>query len=312
VLVVSILFVLAGCTAGVSPTGSPTTDTGEQSLARGATVTITHVTDGDTMDVRFSDGREETVRLLGVDTPEVHTETAPSEWEGIPDTDAGAAWLRNWGENASRFATTELEGETVQIRTDPQADRRGSYGRLLVYLSLSSSSGDRSFNYRLIERGYARLYDTDFSRRDEFVAAERRARDEGTGAWGFAGASQVTATEALADGGQSVPLELVRIHADAAGNDNENLNDEYLVFENTGTETLDLSGWTIADEAGHTYTIPEGVTLAPGEQLTLFSGSGTNTQTELFWGADGALWNNGGDTVIVSTATGTVVLRESY
>jgi hypothetical protein len=109
-----------------------------------------------------------------------------------------------------------------------------------------------------------------------------------------------------------VPLELVRIHADAAGNDNENLNDEYLVFENTGTETLDLSGWTIADEAGHTYTIPEGVTLAPGEQLTLFSGSGTNTQTELFWGADGALWNNGGDTVIVSTATGTVVLRESY
>jgi hypothetical protein len=122
----------------------------------------------------------------------------------------------------------------------------------------------------------------------------------------------VTATEALADGGQSVPLELVRIHADAAGNDNENLNDEYLVFENTGTETLDLSGWTIADEAGHTYTIPEGVTLAPGEQLTLFSGSGTNTQTELFWGADGALWNNGGDTVIVSTATGTVVLRESY
>jgi micrococcal nuclease len=180
----------------------------------------------------------------------------------------------------------------------------------LVYLSLPDD--DRSFNYHLLKRGYARLYDTEFSRRDEFAAAERQARDSRTGVWGFVSGSQ--STVASGDGSQSgdTSLELVRIHADAAGDDNENLNDEYLVFENTGSESLDLSGWTVADEAGHMYTIPDGVVLAPGERLTLYTGSGTNSRTELFWDSDGALWNNGGDTVIVSTDAGTVVLRESY
>ena len=37
-------------------------------------------------------------------------------------------------------------------------------------------------------------------------------------------------------------LEVVAIHADAAGNDHENLNDEYIMFENTGGSALDLTG----------------------------------------------------------------------
>jgi competence protein ComEC len=111
-----------------------------------------------------------------------------------------------------------------------------------------------------------------------------------------------------ADGG----LELASIHADAAGDDRENRNDEYVVFENTGDDALDMSGWTIADEADKRYVIPDGVTLGPGETLTLYTGSGADTDRKLYWGAGSPVWNNAGDTVFVTTATGEQVLTESY
>ncbi|WP_123623324.1 lamin tail domain-containing protein [Halorubrum sp. CSM-61] len=107
-------------------------------------------------------------------------------------------------------------------------------------------------------------------------------------------------------------LTVAEIHADATGDDRDNLNDEYVVFENTGNETLDLSGWTIEDEAGQRYTVPEGFELAAGDTVTLHTGSGTSTTTELYWGSGSPIWNNDGDTVIVSTPNGERVLEETY
>jgi competence protein ComEC len=107
-------------------------------------------------------------------------------------------------------------------------------------------------------------------------------------------------------------LTIAEIHADAAGDDRDNLNDEYVVFENAGTDTLDLSGWTIEDEAGQRYTVPDGFELAAGETVTLYTGSGTSTPTELYWGSGSPIWNNDGDTVIVTNANGERVLAESY
>jgi competence protein ComEC len=45
-------------------------------------------------------------------------------------------------------------------------------------------------------------------------------------------------------------LAVAEINADTAGDDTDNLNDEYVIFENSGGETLDLSGWTVEDDAG--------------------------------------------------------------
>ena len=84
------------------------------------------------------------------------------------------------------------------------------------------------------------------------------------------------------------------------------------MFENGGESALELSGWTVADEADHTYRFPTGFTLAAGERVTLYTGSGSDSATELHWNQDQAVWNNGGDTVIVSNADGEVVLEESY
>jgi competence protein ComEC len=117
----------------------------------------------------------------------------------------------------------------------------------------------------------------------------------------------------VTDGGTPTgALAIETVHADAGGADSENLNDEYIVFTNTGTEELDLSGHTVSDAAGHTYTVPEGVTLEPDATLTVHTGTGTDTETDLYWGSGSPIWNNGGDTVTVTAPDGTVILEETY
>ena len=146
--------------------------------------------------------------------------------------------------------------------------------------------------------------------------AVERARVTGDGAVAVTDGGDGTDDSGGSDdettGGSNGALAVATINADAEGDDRENLNGEYVVFENAGTETLDLSGWTVEDEAGKRYTVPDGVTLAPDETLTLRTGSGTDTGDELYWGAGSPVWNNGGDAVIVENATGDRVLTESY
>lgn len=114
------------------------------------------------------------------------------------------------------------------------------------------------------------------------------------------------------EGDTNTSLAIADTHADAEGNDNENLNDEYVVLENTGETAIDLSGWTIADSADHTFTVPDGFELGAGKQVTIHTGSGTDTETDLYWGRSAAVWNNGGDTVIITDASGSVIIEESY
>jgi micrococcal nuclease len=269
--------------------------------------------DGDTFTVQFPDGHTEDVRLLGVDTPEVHVENDPSEFEGIPSTQSGHDWLRDWGHKASEFSRAEVLDETVRIRTDPNADRRGSYDRLLVYVG---AEGEKTLNEKLIEQGYARLYDSSFSQRDEFEADEAYAQENNVGLWGYEQqtTTTTTTTTTATDGGSESPesaIVVTNVHADAPGDDHENLNEEYVVLKNTGDTTVDLNGWTVSDEADHAYIFSD-VQLEPGETVTLYTGSGTDGSNEVYWGAGSAVWNNGGDTVIVRNASGTVVDEYSY
>ena len=123
---------------------------------------------------------------------------------------------------------------------------------------------------------------------------------------------EATPTEQATQPSGNGVLAVTTIHADASGDERENLNDEFLVFTNEGDSTLDLSGWTVEDEADHRYSFPAGFTLDPGASVTLHTGSGADTWTDLYWGAEQAVWNNGGDTIIVTNAEGERVLEESY
>jgi competence protein ComEC len=144
---------------------------------------------------------------------------------------------------------------------------------------------------------------------------EERARI-GAAPAGTAAATE-TATAIATDGGTDTDagtgeLVLETINADAAGDDRENLDDEYVVFRNAGDETLALGGWTVRDESGKTYAFPDGFTLAAGASVRLHTGSGTDTDTDLYWDAGRPVWNNGGDTVIVENNDGETVIEEAY
>ncbi|MFB6129353.1 MAG: thermonuclease family protein, partial [Salinigranum sp.] len=195
-------------------------------VAPTARATVVDVIDGDTVRVRFRNGTRDTVRLLGVDTPEVYAENTPDEYEGVPDTAAGKACLRRYGHAASDYAERRLAGATVSLAFDRLAGRRGYYDRLLAYVYVDGEQ----FNYALLREGYARLYDSEFLERSRYAVAERRARSGDRGLWTCADGAAGGATATSSAPG---PLA-VAVHADAAGDDRENLNDEYVRFRNVG------------------------------------------------------------------------------
>lgn len=126
---------------------------------------VTAVVDGDTVVVALADGRTETVRLLGVDTPETVDPEEPVEC---------------FGPEASAYTHTRLEGRHVRLETDRQ--RRDRYGRLLAYVEVD---GVR-FNDELLRLGYATLLviPPNGAHARALLTAELDARTAGRGLWG--------------------------------------------------------------------------------------------------------------------------------
>jgi micrococcal nuclease len=126
---------------------------------------VVEVLDGDTIVVVLAGGERDTVRLLGVDTPETHHPTKPVEC---------------FGPEASAFTTRRLLGHVVTLEGDVES--RDVYGRRLAYVLLR---GER-FNDELLRRGYARLLVLAPNRghAHELLEAELAAHDAGRGLWG--------------------------------------------------------------------------------------------------------------------------------
>lgn len=100
---------------------------------------VTRVVDGDTLHVRV-DGADETVRLLGIDTPELHKPGTPVEC----------------GARAAAQAMERLAaGRRVELVTDPTQDERDRYGRLLAYVV---TAGGVDLGEAILRRGWASVY----------------------------------------------------------------------------------------------------------------------------------------------------------
>jgi micrococcal nuclease len=162
----------ASASASASPTAGGNYD---------ATVTVSRVVDGDTIEVSPAvDGNEE-VRLIGIDTPE--TKDPSEEVEPL-------------GPEASAFVTDSLTGQSVGLEFD--VEREDQYGRLLAYVY----QGGEMFNEVLVEEGLAQAYPYEPNTRYEgrFAAAQEEARADGIGIWGLPLAQQCL----LADRGNGI------------------------------------------------------------------------------------------------------------
>lgn len=102
-------------------------------------------------------------------------------------------------------------------------------------------------------------------------------------------------------------------HVNADGDDSQNPEDGWVCFKNKGDGAANMSGWTVVDEHGWTYTFPD-FTLAPGSTVRVITGCGTNTADSLYGckGGSSAVWNNDGDTIYLKDAQGNLVDQYSY
>ncbi len=123
---------------------------------------VVEVVDGDTIKIA-KDGRTETLRLIGLDTPETKDPRRP---------------VQCFGEEASARAKKLLSGKKVRITQDT----RDKYGRMLVYVWTEDGM---LYNHRMILDGYAHeyTYDVPYQQQARFRKAEAQARQAGRGFW---------------------------------------------------------------------------------------------------------------------------------
>lgn len=141
---------------------------------------VTRVIDGDTVDVRLSDGSIDRVRLLGVDTPEIQSANKPGEYGGITNEQC----LRQWGFAGKDYANDLLAGKSLTLVLDPIAGERGTYGRLLAYVEIDGYD----FSKLLIENGLARAAtEWSSSRVSSYVPLQEAAITTNTGLWSCGG-----------------------------------------------------------------------------------------------------------------------------
>ena len=85
------------------------------------------------------------------------------------------------------------------------------------------------------------------------------------------------------------------------------LKDEWVKITNKGSSYVSLAGWKVEDKGGkHIYTFPS-YKLNSGSTVTLYTGKGKDTATELYWQLNDPVWNNNGDTAYLLDSSGKLV-----
>lgn len=128
---------------------------------------VVAVVDGDTIKVSIK-GRTETVRLIGVDTPETKKPGAP---------------VQCYGPEATAATTKAVAGAQVRLTKDRVAGDRDRWGRLLRYVSVKG----QDLGEYLLRSGAARAYaykNQRYAKRVTYERIQSRARSAKTGMWG--------------------------------------------------------------------------------------------------------------------------------
>jgi micrococcal nuclease len=276
-----LALLLAGCVLNLSratPTPPPAQlDAGYPSLPEGlASARVVKVVDGDTIDVQV-DGREERVRLIGINTPESVDPRRP---------------VQCFGREASANAKAMLDGRDVLLEDDESQDSRDSNGRLLRYVWLPDG---RMANLEQIVGGFAfeYTYAAPYRYREAFRDAEAEAKAADRGLWAAttcAGqsipADATPAATAQAPAPSDNPASCPPIPAQPAAPDAPvrivalDKGAELVSLENVSAAPLSLDGWVLCSVRGGESQAGVGGALAAGERRD-------------FANPRGPIWSNG-------------------
>ena len=166
-IVIALLMVLGLSSPFAVPApATPATGGEPSSFATSTLYAVTKVVDGDTIHIDMN-GKSETVRLIGINTPETVDPRRPVEC---------------FGKEASNKAKELLEEKKIRIETEQSQGERDKYGRLLGYVFREDGL---FFNKYMIEEGYAYeyTYRIPYQYQVEFKTAQKEAEANGRGLW---------------------------------------------------------------------------------------------------------------------------------
>jgi len=129
-------------------------------------ISVVKVVDGDTITVSIN-GKNETIRIIGINTPETVDPRKPVEC---------------FGQEASTKARELLDGQSVRLEIDASQGETDKYDRLLRYVFLSDGS---DFGKLMISEGYAYeyTYQTPYQYQAAYKTAQSEAQSAKRGLW---------------------------------------------------------------------------------------------------------------------------------
>ena len=239
---------------------------------------ITHIADGDTFDVRYSGDTEDTrIRFLGVQAMEIHP-TA----EGTPsDCYADEAKQR-------LIELTGGVGSTVILRAkDLTTEIRY---RLARHIFTTINGKEVNVVKRLMEEGLVIpfLHATEDTYNDEYLLAAKKAKKLELGLW--------SPKNHCATSADSMNSSFdIKVYSDADGDDDSNLNGEWVKIKNTSGRSVDISDWWLRDSALNFFRIPSSTVLSNNEEIIVYGGGGLASGNTFYWGNENSLFDKVGD-----------------
>jgi micrococcal nuclease len=143
-------------------------------------VQVLEVFDGDTIKVSMPGGKQETVRYIGIDTPETH-----HPHRGVEEL----------GKEASKANNELVFGRYVFLETD--VETRDRFGRMLAYVWIEKEGKIYMANEILVRMGYAMpfTFPPNLKHTEIFRAAFAQARKENRGLWARASERQFSPSQ---------------------------------------------------------------------------------------------------------------------
>jgi micrococcal nuclease len=142
--------------------------------------TLVKVVDGDTIAVSIN-GKNEIIRIIGIDTSEVVDPRKTVEC---------------FGKEASDFAKLTLQdNKNLLLESDPTQGERDKYKRLLRYVWIEDEKTD--FGKLMIDHGFASeyTYNLPYKYQNEYKLAEKNTRETKKGLWADDACISVNTTE---------------------------------------------------------------------------------------------------------------------
>ena len=138
-------------------------------------ILVTRAVDGDTLVLE----NNERVRLIGIDTPEMHESNKLNRDAQRSGQDI--ATIKQLGRRSYEFTKKLVEGKRVRLEFD--VERFDKYKRILAYVYLLDGT---FLNAAIIEQGYASLmtYPPNVKYADLFLKLYKEARQNQRGLWG--------------------------------------------------------------------------------------------------------------------------------